>query len=407
MSEYLYHQLNNGIRVIHYPSLSKVAHLGLLINTGSRDEKAEEHGIAHLIEHVIFKGTTKRKAYHVISCLEDVGGELDAYTTKEETCIYAAFLKEYFPRALELFADIMFNSTFPEKELEKEKEVILDEINSYKDNPGDLIFDDFEDLLFMGHPIGRNILGTPESVPKFERSDIHRFMKSDYHTDQMVICSVGEVNFKMIVRWVEKFFGHIPQNLRQNQRQPVNGYIPQNKHVKLETYQAHSIIGRRAFAIDHPQRLSLELLNNILGGPGMNSRLNLALRERHGYTYNIESFYNPYTDTGSFGVYFGTDIGKVEKSLKIIRNEFIKLQKKPLGILQLDRAKKQMKGQLAINSENYSGLMLNLGRSFLLFNKVDSLETIYQKIDQLTAVQIQETANELFNPDDFSLLTFY
>lgn len=407
MAEYHYHQLKNGIRVIHYPSGSKVAHLGFVVNTGSRDEKMNEHGVAHLIEHVIFKGTAKRKAYHIISRLEDVGGELDAYTTKEETCIYAAFLKEYFPRALELFADIMFNSIFPEKEMEKEKEVILDEINSYKDSPGDLIFDDFEDLIFMGHPIGRNILGTPESLPAFSRLDLQQFMNINYNTDQMVICSAGNLNFNLIVRWVEKYFAHIPQNLRHNKRKPINGCTPQNKIVELETHQTHCIIGRRAYAIDHPGRLSLELLNNILGGPGMNCRLNLALRERHGYTYNIESFYNPYTDTGTFGIYFGTEQEKIEKSLKIIRAELRKMQTNPLGILQLERAKRQMKGQLAISAENYSGLMLNLGRSYLLFDKVDPLETVYEKIDQLTARQLQDTANELFNPDDFSVLTFY
>jgi predicted Zn-dependent peptidase len=406
LSDYHYHRLQNGIRVIHKPSEGKVAHVGFVINTGSRDEQEGEQGIAHLIEHVIFKGTQKRKAYHVISRLEDVGGELDAYTTKEETCIYAAFLKEYYPRTLELFADIMFHSTFPEKEVEKEKEVIIDEINSYKDSPGDLIFDDFEDLIFMGHPIGRNILGTPESLANFNKNDIQRFMARTYATDQMVICSVGNVPFKAIMHWVEKFFGSVPENRRTEQRTPVNGYTSQVQQIKMETHQAHCIIGCRAYAIDHPRRLSLELLNNILGGPGMNSRLNLALRERHGYTYNIESFYNPYTDTGTFGIYFGTDEGKIEKSLKIIRSELKKLQQTPLGILQLDRAKKQIMGQMAIGAENYSSLMLNLGRSYLLFDKVDSLETIYEKVNKLTANELQETAIEMFNPEDFSILTF-
>jgi predicted Zn-dependent peptidase len=258
----------------------------------------------------------------------------------------------------------------------------------------------------MGHPIGRNILGTPESLAGLKRGNIHQFIARTYATDQMVICSVGNVSFKSLTRWIEKYFGLIQENKRLEARTPVNGYTPQVHHVSMETHQAHCIIGRRAYAIDHPKRLSLELLNNILGGPGMNSRLNLALRERHGYTYNIESFYNPYTDTGTFGIYFGTDEGKIEKSLKIIRSELKKLQQNPLGILQLDRAKKQIMGQMAIGAENYSSLMLNLGRSYLLFDKVDPLEVVYNKINKLSAKELQETAAELFNVDDFSIITF-
>lgn len=392
--------------MVHHQTTGKVAHLGIIINTGSRDEAANQHGIAHFIEHVIFKGTNKRKAYHVISRLEDVGGEIDAYTTKEETCIYASFLKEYTSRTMELFSDIVFNSSYPEKELQKEKEVILDEINSYKDSPAELIFDDFEELIFDGHSIGRNILGEPKLLKKYKRTDLLQFIADNYHTDQMVICSVGDINFNFLKRWAEKYFGNVKANLRQERRQVLNGYQAENRVLKKSTYQAHCIVGNRAYSINDKNRLPLELLNNILGGPGMNSRLNLALREQHGFTYNIESFYNPYSDTGIVGIYFGTEAEKVEKSLKIIKQEIKKLQQAPMGVLQLDRAKKQMIGQMAISAENRSNLMLNIGRSYLLFGKVDPLETVYEKVNQLTAYQLMDVANEVFDFDKLSTLTY-
>jgi predicted Zn-dependent peptidase len=406
MKGYEYYTLANGIRLIHQQSAGKVAHLGIIINTGSRDEAANQHGIAHFIEHVIFKGTHKRKAYHVISRLEDVGGEIDAYTTKEETCIYASFLKEYTSRTMELFADIVFNASFPVKELEKEKEVILDEINSYKDSPAELIFDDFEEQIFDGHPIGRNILGEPKLLNTYKQADLLRFITDNYHTDQMVICSVGDINFNLLKRWAEKYFGTVKANLRKERRLVLNGYKAEQKVIKKDTFQAHCITGNRAYSIDHKNRLPLELLNNILGGPGMNSRLNLALRERHGYTYNVESFYNPYSDTGIVGIYFGTEPEKVEKSLKIIKSEIQKLQTTQLGILQLERAKKQMIGQMAIGAENLSGLMLNIGRSYLLFGKVDPLDAVYEKIQQLTAQQLIEVANEVYDYRQLSTLTY-
>ncbi|MGD9993787.1 MAG: M16 family metallopeptidase [Salinivirgaceae bacterium] len=406
MKGYEYYTLANGIRLIHQQSAGKVAHLGIIINTGSRDEAANQHGIAHFIEHVIFKGTHKRKAYHVISRLEDVGGEIDAYTTKEETCIYASFLKEYTSRTMELFADIVFNASFPVKELEKEKEVILDEINSYKDSPAELIFDDFEEQIFDGHPIGRNILGEPTLLNTYKQADLLRFITDNYHTDQMVICSVGDINFNLLKRWAEKYFGTVKANLRKERRLVLNGYKAEQKVIKKDTFQAHCITGNRAYSIDHKNRLPLELLNNILGGPGMNSRLNLALRERHGYTYNVESFYNPYSDTGIVGIYFGTEPEKVEKSLKIIKSEIQKLQTTQLGILQLERAKKQMIGQMAIGAENLSGLMLNIGRSYLLFGKVDPLDAVYEKIQQLTAQQLIEVANEVYDYRQLSTLTY-
>lgn len=406
MKEYEYLTLKNGIRLIHKFSDGKVGHLGLVINTGSRDEMDNEHGIAHFIEHVIFKGTTKRKAYHVLSRMEDVGGEIDAYTTKEETCLTAACLVEYFERAIELFSDIVFNSVFPQRELEKEKEVILDEINSYKDNPGELIFDDFEDLIFKGHPIGRSILGEPHGIKQFDRTDILNFIQNNYHTDQMVICSVGSIKFSKLSKWVEKYFGDYPANLRTGRREVLNGYQPIEKTIHLDTHQGHCILGNRAYAISDKNRVALELLNNVLGGPGMNSRLNLALRERHGYTYNIESFYSPYSDTGVVGIYFGTEQEKMGKSLKLVKAEIKKLQNNKMGILQLDRAKKQMIGQIAIGSESKQHLMVNLGRSYLLFGKVDPLEKVYKKIEDLTADQLLEVINDVLDFKKLSILNY-
>ncbi|MBI9067350.1 MAG: insulinase family protein [Salinivirgaceae bacterium] len=404
---YEYFTLANGIRIIHKQAPGTVGHLGIIINTGSRDEEEHEHGIAHFIEHVIFKGTHKRKAYHILSRMEDVGGEIDAYTTKEETCIYGAFLTEHYQRAIELFSDIVFNSSYPEKELEKEKEVIIDEINSYKDSPAELIFDDFEELLFNGHPIGRNILGDPKSLLKYTRNDLLNFVKKNFNTNQIVLCSVGDIKFSKLKNWVQKYFDGVAPNLRESRREVLNGYTPTTKQFTKDTYQAHCIIGNRAYAINDKKRLPLELLNNILGGPGMNSRLNLALREKHGFTYNIESFYNPYTDTGIFGIYFGTEQEKIERSLKIINAEIKKLQSSPLGILQLDRAKKQMIGQMAIGAESKSSLMLNIGRSYLLFDKVDSLETVYEKINKVTSSELIEVANEIFDFKKRSSLIYY
>jgi predicted Zn-dependent peptidase len=400
------HTLSNGIRLVHRPVKAKVAHCGIILNTGSRDEQEEEWGIAHFIEHVVFKGTSKRRAYHILSRMEDVGGELNAYTTKEETCIYTTFLEKDYKRALELIADITFNSVFPEKELEKEKEVILDEINSYKDSPSELIFDDFEELLFKKDPIGRNILGTPKHIKAFKRDDILKFIQNNYHTDQMVISSVGDIPFKKLVKMVEKFFGEIPENKRLQERSLPNAYKPRVLTLEKNTYQRHCVLGNVAYDLNDEKRIPLSLLTNILGGPGMNSRLNLSLRERHGLAYNIESNYTPYTDTGVFSIYFGTDKGYLDKCLSLINKEMDLLRNKKLGIGQLKRAKNQMIGQIAISSENNENLMLSVGKSFLLYDRIDSLEEIYQKVEAITAEQLIEVANEILNQDQITTLMY-
>ncbi len=400
------HTLSNGIRLIHHTVNANVAHCGIILNTGSRDETEEEWGIAHYIEHVVFKGTTKRKAYHILSRMEDVGGELNAYTSKEETCVYTTFLNKDYKRSLELIGDITFNSIFPEKELEKEKEVILDEINSYKDSPSELIFDDFEELIFKDDPIGRNILGTPKHVKAFKRDDILNFIKNNYHTDQMVISSVGNIDFKKLVKMVEKFFGHIPESIRTEKRTKPNSYKARTQTMIKKTYQRHCVMGNIAYDLDDERRIPLSLLTNILGGPGMNSRLNMSLRERHGLAYNIEANYTPYADTGVFSIYFGTDKGNLDKCLSLINKEMDLLCTKKLGPGQLTRAKNQMIGQIAISSENNENLMLSIGKSFLLYNRIDSLDELYQKVESITAEQLIEVANEILNKDRLTTLMY-
>lgn len=404
--DYQTYTLANGIRIIHKQVPSIVGHCGMIINTGSRDEAENEHGMAHFIEHALFKGTTKRNAYNIISRLEDVGGEMNAYTTKEETCIYATFLKKDYSRAFELLSDLVFHSTFPEKELKKEKEVIIDEINSYKDDPAELIFDDFEELIFKNQPIGRNILGNSKNLHKFKSADIIKFIKNNYHTDEMVFASIDDIPFEKIKKLCIKYLSEIPANLRKNHRIKFNGYQPVTKIVEKNTFQCHCMIGNLAYEVKDDRRVALNLLCNILGGPGLNSRLGLALREHNGIAYNIEASYSPYSDTGVLNVYFGTDKGNIEKSIDLAHKEFKKLKTQKLGTLQLSKAKKQMTGQLAIASESNENVMLNMARSYMIFNKVDSLEEINKKVDAITSTQLLDIANEILDENKLSTLIF-
>jgi predicted Zn-dependent peptidase len=402
----LLHTLNNGIRLVHHRIPGLVAHCGLIIDTGSRDETDEEHGIAHFIEHMLFKGTRKRKAYHILSYLEDVGGELNAYTTKEETAIHASFLKEDYNRAVELISDIAFNSVFPEKEIEKEKDVVIEEINSYLDNPSELIFDDFEELVFRNQPIGRNILGSPGSVKLFSQGKLTDFIAHNYNTSRMVFCSVGNISNEKIIRLFTAHFGDIPINSTLVRSVNKWTYIPSTLTKEMDTYQNHCIIGNIAYDLKDKRRMGMFLLNNILGGQGLNSRLNMSLREKHGLAYNVESSYNPYCDTGVFSIYFGTDSKFLAKSTSITMTELKKLRMTRLGTIQLSKAKKQIKGYLARGYENHESLMLSLGKSLLSFNRIDTIEEIYKKIDDITVSELLETANEVFEPSMLSTLTY-
>ena len=410
MADYQIHQLKNGIRLVHQQlkngSNGQVAHLGLIIDTGSRDELPHQNGLAHFIEHVIFKGTEKRKAYHILSRLEDVGAELNAYTSKEETVIQAAFLSQHYARTLELFADIVFHSVFPEKELKKEQEVVIDEINSYKDTPSEQIFDDFDCLLFPEHPLGKNILGTKKLVKSFKRETVKEFIKQNYNTDKMVISSVGSIDFSKLIKLFEKYFADKTENLSSTNRELVNGYYPVEQIKKRRLFQAHCMIGNRAYGLKDDKRTAFSLLNNYLGGPGLNSRLNLTIREKYGFTYNLESNYTPYTDIGNFSIYMGTDKHYLERSIDLVHKELKMLRDKKLGPLQLKKAKQQFAGQIAISEESNAVKMHNNGRSLLSYGRISTLKEVHLKIHNVTAEDILEVANHVFDPSQMSMLVF-
>jgi predicted Zn-dependent peptidase len=402
----LLHTLDNGLRLVHHRIPGMVAHCGLIINIGSRDESDQEHGIAHFIEHMLFKGTKKRKAFHILSRLEDVGGELNAYTTKEETSVHASFLKDHYERAIELISDVTFNSSFPDKEIDKEKDVVIEEINSYLDNPADLIFDDFEEFIFTNQPIGRNILGTQESVKSFSRKKLSGFVAKNYNVNQMVFCSVGNISDEKILRLFKTYFSEVVTPERSDRETKRWKYNPSSITKNKDTYQNHCIIGNLAYHLKDKRRMSMFLLNNIVGGQGMNSRLNLSLREKNGLAYNVESSYNPYYDTGVFSIYFGTDSQYLNRSISITLAELKKLRESKLGIIQLSKAKNQIKGYLARGYENHENLMLSLGKSLQVFGKIDTIEDICRKIDNVTASEILETANDIFEPSRLSTLIY-
>ena len=404
--DYQVHQLQNGIRILHKPSPSNISHACIIINAGSRDEGQAKDGLAHFIEHLLFKQTEKRNTNQILNRLELVGADLNAYTTKEYTCVHASFLKPHLERSLDLFEDILFHSVFPEEEMNKEKEVILDEISSYQDQPDEAINDDFEDLLFEGHPLGRNILGTPESVKSFNKKDIQLFMKSNYRTDEIIIGIFGDYDFKTVIRISEKLYGKIPANLPARVRKKVGPYTPKKNIFSKPINQAHCVIGNQSYSFHHKHRTAFLLLNNLLGGTGMSSRLNLEIREKYGIAYTIESNYTPMSDSGIFSIYFGTDSEKTEKAIKLLEKELKKLRDQKLGPIQLQQAKHKFIGQIALGEENRMGLIISMSKSLLDFNRVDSLEEVFAKINTVNAPQLLEIANEMFDPRQLSSLIF-
>lgn len=398
--------LPNGIRLIHKQRKGNVAHLALMVNTGSRDELENENGLAHCVEHMIFKGTRKRRAFHILSCLDNIGGDLNAYTTKEETCVHASFLKNYYSRAFDLFADIAFNSTFAVNELEKEKEVIIDEINSYKDSPAEEIYDEFENVLFEGHQLGRNILGTKELVEKIQVSDIKRFLSNNYSTSQMVVGSIGDISFEKFKHYAEMYFGCMPEHISQNHRTP---FAPQKTVCRIEecnTHLSHCMIGATAFEYNNPQELPFILLNNILGGPAMNSRLNINIREKYGFAYTIESQYNAYSDIGVFGIYMGVDPDSLEKAIELVYKEINKLKDNKLGTIQLHHGKQQLIGQLALSNESGMTELLSAVRTVLMNVRVENKKDIVAKVNAVSADQLLEVANMILSRDRMSTLIF-
>ncbi|MCE3294656.1 MAG: hypothetical protein K0R65_370 [Crocinitomicaceae bacterium] len=398
--------LSNGIRLVYMHAPAQVSHLGVTILAGSRYEGENEEGLAHFLEHCIFKGTSKRRSLHILSRLDSVGGELNAYTTKEEICVYASFTKEYIQRSSELLADIILNSNFPPKEIEKEKEIILDEINSYLDSPTEKIFDDFEAHLFKGHPLGNNILGTKESVSSFTQEDLLRYIARFFFAENMVISFVGDVPVSKLIRILEKDFGQLKHKSLIQQPSFFTGYQNFKIRSKEANVQVHGIMGGIAPSYNDEQRRAMTLLINVLGGPALNSRLILSVREKYGYSYNIEANYSPFADTGYWSIYFGTDQKYLEKTIRLIYKELRLMREKALNENQLRNAKTQLKGHLALSLDSNSGIMLGLGKSLLLFNQIDSIQEIYAGIDRLTVKELQETAEKYFDENTVSELIF-
>ncbi len=398
--------LPNGIRLVHRHVSGEVAHCGIFINAGTRDETEQEHGIAHFIEHTIFKRTEKRNVFQVLNRLENVGADMNAFTGKEDTCIYASFLNRYYDRALELFQDILFHAVFPEKELEKEKQVVYDEIQSYLDTPSEQIFDDFEDLFFKGHPLGKNILGTRKSLKMISREDIFRFIRRNYQLDEIVIASVGNIPFSRLLKQVIRHFSTQPERDNVTPRKPFVRFSPFQKEQKKKIYQVHCMLGVPAYPFYDERRISLALLNNMLGGPILNSRLSLALRERNGITYHNESNYVPYSDSGVLSIYFGTDPVHYPKAMEIIQKELKRIRTELLSTIQLHTIQKQMIGQLAIAQESNLSAMLSIGKNFLFQDRYEPVEILIKKIEAITASALLEIANDIFHPSKLSCLTF-
>ena len=408
MTEFEDYTLDNGIRLVHRRvSGTKVTHCCFYLDIGSRDELENQQGLAHFWEHMAFKGTSKRKAYHILTKLDSVGGELNAFTTKEKICFYASVLTEFFPKAFDLLADITFDSIFPEKQIENERNVILEEMALYRDSPEDAIQDDFDDLIFKGHSLGRNILGTADSIRSFHRQDFKSFISGNIDTQRIVFSSVGNVPFSKVKRLANKYLTGIRPRESSRKRISYEIYEPRIKTISKPITQAQCAIGGTSYELSNSKRLPFFLLINLLGGPGMNSRLNLVLREKLGYVYNIDAQYSPFIDTGMFAIFFGTDpthLGRVKKKVLI---ELRKLRDKPMGNLQLHRAKEQLMGQLAMSEENNLSFMLMMGKSLIDLQYIPQLDEIFKNIKDITAHQLMDIANEMFDESRLSVLTYH
>ncbi len=440
--KYNTYTLDNGLRIIHLPSDSKVVYCGYQINAGTRNEEPGEEGLAHFCEHVTFKGTERRKAWHILNCLESVGGDLNAYTNKEGTVYYSAIQKEHIARAVDLLSDIVFHSVYPQAEIDKEVEVICDEIESYNDSPAELIYDEFENILFKGSPLGHNILGTAEQVRAFKTEDALRFTRKLYRPDNAIFFAYGDIDFKKLVRLLQRALADdesvvnlaeekLPQISQITQISWNENSIAEEKSVssvksvgpknypsvgdgiagqtivmQKNTHQAHVMIGTQAYDVNDDRRMPLYLLNNMLGGPGMNAKLNLALREHNGLVYTVESTMVAYGDTGTWSIYFGCDEHDVKRCLRLVRKELDKFMQKPLSDAQLKAAKKQIKGQIGVACDNRENFALDFGKSFLHYGWEKNVDRLYEQVDAITAAQIQAVAQELFDKDRLTTLIF-
>ena len=420
--KYNTYTLDNGLRIIHLPSDSKVVYCGYQINAGTRNEEPGEEGLAHFCEHVTFKGTERRKAWHILNCLESVGGDLNAYTNKEGTVYYSAILKEHIARAVDLLTDIVFHSVYPQAEIDKEVEVICDEIESYNDSPAELIYDEFENIIFKGSPLGHNILGTAEQVRSFKTEDALRFTRKLYRPDNAIFFAYGDFDFKKLVRLLKKSFlseerrvksekfnspeAQAQFNIQHSTFNTQHSFEGQTIVMQKNTHQAHVMIGTRAYDVNDSRRMPLYLLNNMLGGPGMNAKLNLALREHNGLVYTVESTMVAYGDTGIWSIYFGCDEHDVKRCLRLVRKELDKFMQKPLSEAQLKAAKKQIKGQVGVACDNRENFALDFGKSFLHYGWEKNVDRLYEQVDEITAEQIQAVAQELFDKDRLTTLIF-
>lgn len=450
--KYNTYTLDNGLRIIHLPSDSKVVYCGYQINAGTRNEEPGEEGLAHFCEHVTFKGTERRKAWHILNCLESVGGDLNAYTNKEGTVYYSAILKEHIARAVDLLTDIVFHSVYPQAEIDKEVEVICDEIESYNDSPAELIYDEFENIIFKGSPLGHNILGTAEQVRSFKTEDALRFTRKLYRPDNAIFFAYGDIDFKKLVKLIRKALadddsGKVAENAANSVGKLAEEKLPQISQItqisgdensitteksvssvksvgpenypsvgkeiagqtivmQKNTHQAHVMIGTRAYDVSDSRRMPLYLLNNMLGGPGMNAKLNLALREHNGLVYTVESTMVAYGDTGIWSIYFGCDEHDVKRCLRLVRKELDKFMQKPLSEAQLKAAKKQIKGQVGVACDNCENFALDFGKSFLHYGWEKNVDRLYEQVDEITAEQIQAVAQELFDKDRLTTLIF-
>ena len=430
--KYNTYTLDNGLRIIHLPSDSKVVYCGYQINAGTRNEEPGEEGLAHFCEHVTFKGTERRKAWHILNCLESVGGDLNAYTNKEGTVYYSAILKEHIARAVDLLTDIVFHSVYPQAEIDKEVEVICDEIESYNDSPAELIYDEFENIIFKGSPLGHNILGTAEQVRSFKTEDALRFTRKLYRPDNAIFFAYGDIDFKKLVRLLKKSFlseerrvkseettfgdrrerqfnspeAQAQFNIQHSTFNTQHSFEGQTIVMQKNTHQAHVMIGTRAYDVNDSRRMPLYLLNNMLGGPGMNAKLNLALREHNGLVYTVESTMVAYGDTGIWSIYFGCDEHDVKRCLRLVRKELDKFMQKPLSEAQLKAAKKQIKGQVGVACDNRENFALDFGKSFLHYGWEKNVDRLYEQVDEITAEQIQAVAKELFDKDRLTTLIF-
>lgn len=430
--KYNTYTLDNGLRIIHLPSDSKVVYCGYQINAGTRNEEPGEEGLAHFCEHVTFKGTERRKAWHILNCLESVGGDLNAYTNKEGTVYYSAILKEHIARAVDLLTDIVFHSVYPQAEIDKEVEVICDEIESYNDSPAELIYDEFENIIFKGSPLGHNILGTAEQVRSFKTEDALRFTRKLYRPDNAIFFAYGDIDFKKLVRLLKKSFlseerrvkseettfgdrresqfnspeAQAQFNIQHSTFNTQHSFEGQTIVMQKNTHQAHVMIGTRAYDVNDSRRMPLYLLNNMLGGPGMNAKLNLALREHNGLVYTVESTMVAYGDTGIWSIYFGCDEHDVKRCLRLVRKELDKFMQKPLSEAQLKAAKKQIKGQVGVACDNRENFALDFGKSFLHYGWEKNVDRLYEQVDEITTEQIQAVAKELFDKDRLTTLIF-